>query len=288
VVEALIMRKQRAKTKAKPVTAPKFVVKAALTPDPELLAENEAIAINQENWAGQAHKLVEADWTTPNGHPRCILCGQEGRGGGMCSPITKSDGNTDAGLLDGGSTPLHTATPSFRQRHGVHPYEALLHPPEGVEPGEIIKALIAEAMKKRAVNASIVEEVTRATEKLERREAGSDWLSDYGEVGDQAELERQRRTTTAPAVDAVAAPVVKAVAQAFTEQTAQLVEKLKALTKLVASPKFKAAIRRRMLEVAKHAEAVETLKAVNKDRTVRGLRPFPVDLDIVRDWIPKD
>src|SRR3990167_6578297 len=34
--------------------------------------------------AQQPHEFQAAEWTHPNGHPRCVVCGCEERTGGMC------------------------------------------------------------------------------------------------------------------------------------------------------------------------------------------------------------
>lgn len=51
--------------------------------------ETEKIRQNREN-AKYPHKFNPAKWTHPNGHPRCLTCGQEQRESEVCSkPITK-------------------------------------------------------------------------------------------------------------------------------------------------------------------------------------------------------
>lgn len=48
--------------------------------------ESEHIRENKKTpEAQQPHKFKGAVWTHPNGHPRCLLCGDEQREGGMCS-----------------------------------------------------------------------------------------------------------------------------------------------------------------------------------------------------------
>lgn len=50
--------------------------------------ETAQIKINQTRPEAQApHKFKPAQWTHPNGHPRCIICGDEERTGGMCEGI---------------------------------------------------------------------------------------------------------------------------------------------------------------------------------------------------------
>jgi len=69
--------------------------------NPEADAETEKIKLNKvksENM--QRHKFKPAKWTHPNGHPRCILCGQEERIGGYCDARTEEKAlNTDSSLI---------------------------------------------------------------------------------------------------------------------------------------------------------------------------------------------
>jgi hypothetical protein len=280
----LIMRRRHKRVAHRVAPAPRPVLKKATpvlkakAPDPGLLAENEAIAINREHWAGRSHKFIEAEWTAPNGHPRCVLCGQEERIDGMCSPVTKADGNTDAGNLDSPAAPIQ-GTASFRQRHGVHPYEALLHPPEGVSMSEIVKALIVAGLEKRAVTADVEAELAKALERKARRESGADWLSDYGHQGDQAE-EARRRTTPAPSVYSSDPedPVSK--------RGGEFVEFIKSAPGYdELEQRMQQQLAAALLDVARFAEATETLKAINADRQERGLRPF--DTDVIKHWRPR-
>lgn len=39
--------------------------------------------------ASVRHKFKPAKWTHPNGHPRCLICGDEERVGGFCEPLMK-------------------------------------------------------------------------------------------------------------------------------------------------------------------------------------------------------
>jgi hypothetical protein len=41
------------------------------------LRETETIKENKKTHAGTVHKFTPAKWTHPNGHPRCLLCGDE-------------------------------------------------------------------------------------------------------------------------------------------------------------------------------------------------------------------
>ena len=55
------------------------------------LAESEAIASNKakDSGARRRHKFVHAKWTHPNGHPRCLRCGNEEEIGGYCHGTAK-------------------------------------------------------------------------------------------------------------------------------------------------------------------------------------------------------
>lgn len=54
--------------------------------------ETEKIKQNKEKpEAKRKHKFKAAKWTHPNGHPRCIICGDEERVGGFCMPMEKSE-----------------------------------------------------------------------------------------------------------------------------------------------------------------------------------------------------
>jgi 8-oxo-dGTP pyrophosphatase MutT (NUDIX family) len=57
-------------------------------------SESERIRENKKKPENmRPHKFVAAEWTHPNGHPRCIKCGDEERTGGMCEPqLSKAQG----------------------------------------------------------------------------------------------------------------------------------------------------------------------------------------------------
>jgi hypothetical protein len=49
--------------------------------------ETEKINVNKKKPENmKRHEFKAAEWTHPNGHPRCIRCGQEERTGGYCDP----------------------------------------------------------------------------------------------------------------------------------------------------------------------------------------------------------
>jgi hypothetical protein len=62
--------------------------------------ETELIRHNaQEPEARAPHRFKAAQWTHPNGHPRCKVCGNEERAGGMCRPdLEKSEFQTKADM----------------------------------------------------------------------------------------------------------------------------------------------------------------------------------------------
>lgn len=54
--------------------------------------ESEKIKENKKSPEAQkAHKFKPAEWTHPNGHPRCLICGDEERTGGSCDGITNEE-----------------------------------------------------------------------------------------------------------------------------------------------------------------------------------------------------
>lgn len=59
---------------------------AGRKPNPAAEAETERIKENQKKPENQRpHRFRPAEWTHPNGHPRCLRCGDEERVGGMCA-----------------------------------------------------------------------------------------------------------------------------------------------------------------------------------------------------------
>jgi hypothetical protein len=51
----------------------------------EFDAESEKIKENSKKPAAKRrHKFKPAEWTHPNGHPRCLTCGDEEPEGGYC------------------------------------------------------------------------------------------------------------------------------------------------------------------------------------------------------------
>ena len=64
----------------------------ALSPSDRTAYDKETAAIHtsaKTPEAQQPHKFQAAEWTHPNGHPRCVVCGQEERTGGICEGILK-------------------------------------------------------------------------------------------------------------------------------------------------------------------------------------------------------
>ena len=56
----------------------------AQKPNPEADAETERIRERSKTPEAQKpHKFQPAKWTHPNGHPRCLICGDEETEGGM-------------------------------------------------------------------------------------------------------------------------------------------------------------------------------------------------------------
>jgi hypothetical protein len=56
--------------------------------------ETAKINVSKKSAKAQArHKFKPAKWTHPNGHPRCLICGDEESIGGFCDPVKKSEPN---------------------------------------------------------------------------------------------------------------------------------------------------------------------------------------------------
>lgn len=49
------------------------------------IRETEKIRENKKRYGGTVHKFTAAKWTHPNGHPRCLLCGDEENISGECN-----------------------------------------------------------------------------------------------------------------------------------------------------------------------------------------------------------
>jgi len=48
--------------------------------------ESQKIAENKKEWENITHRFKAAKWTSPNGHPRCVRCGDEEPEDGLCMP----------------------------------------------------------------------------------------------------------------------------------------------------------------------------------------------------------
>ncbi len=80
--------------------------------------ESENIKENKERPENQKpHKFEAAEWTHPNGHPRCIRCGDEESIGGMCDPETHN--KEDAPITT--NTP-GVFSPRYRRRKELEMY----------------------------------------------------------------------------------------------------------------------------------------------------------------------
>jgi len=65
----------------------RFIEKLATKKNPAADKETEQINKNKEKPENKKrHKFQAAEWTHPNGHPRCKRCGDEERVGGICKP----------------------------------------------------------------------------------------------------------------------------------------------------------------------------------------------------------
>lgn len=56
----------------------------ASSKDDKYEAESEKIRENSKGPGSKPHKFKPAKWTSKNGHPRCILCGDEEAIDGQC------------------------------------------------------------------------------------------------------------------------------------------------------------------------------------------------------------
>lgn len=54
-------------------------------PNPAADKETEKINENKKEWENKPHDFKAAEWTHPNGHPRCVKCGREEYIGGKCA-----------------------------------------------------------------------------------------------------------------------------------------------------------------------------------------------------------
>jgi len=86
--------------------------------NPEADAETEKIKLNKvkpENMA--RHKFKPAKWTHPNGHPRCLLCGNEERIGGYCDARTeKKAQTTDSPTVLGSNEEMSTSEKKLKKQ----------------------------------------------------------------------------------------------------------------------------------------------------------------------------
>lgn len=67
-----------------PAPRPSLAKSVAADKETALIAENK-----KKPEAQKPHKFKAAKWTHPNGHPRCIICGDEERTGGVCEGLGK-------------------------------------------------------------------------------------------------------------------------------------------------------------------------------------------------------
>jgi hypothetical protein len=74
------------KAKADSAAAAKPPVQKALS---GYEAESEKIKNNKKVWGEKTHRFLAADWAHPNGHPRCVRCGDEEPEDGLCMPGLK-------------------------------------------------------------------------------------------------------------------------------------------------------------------------------------------------------
>lgn len=75
-----------------------FEIGKALTPAEKASFEAESAVIRESAKSAKSkgvHKFEPAKWTHPNGHPRCIICGDEEPVGGICNKPNSPGGGPD-------------------------------------------------------------------------------------------------------------------------------------------------------------------------------------------------
>lgn len=107
--------------------------------NPEADKETELIRENKKKPENQVrHKFKPAEWTHPNGHPRCIRCGEEQSTDGYCNPQVNKDDSPVTTDTPGTYNPSYGA--SDRRRH-LHEYmKSILEDVTKEEEGLINKA----------------------------------------------------------------------------------------------------------------------------------------------------
>jgi hypothetical protein len=116
------------------------------------------------------------------------------------------------------------------------------------------------------------------------------WLSDYDAEGrTESEDARKKRSTAPPAGSPSIDELFAKTAAKTAEAIAKIAEANTKISEQLRDPQFVAGFRslmhKRLLTVAKRAEAVATLKSVNKGRQEAGLDPF--DFDVIAHWNPR-
>jgi hypothetical protein len=91
----LVLRARPESSREQVIEPQRMEKKMSMRDKAEYNAESETIRENQKSSAAQrAHKFKAAKWTFPNGHPRCLLCGDEQRTGNICTGYDPETGHS--------------------------------------------------------------------------------------------------------------------------------------------------------------------------------------------------
>lgn len=140
-----LARWEALRAKAHALTAdPAATVDLALSPADKASVDRETARIRlRAAKATFPHKFAAANWTHPNGHPRCKNCGQEEPVGGMCTkPSEKPTAGPATSIsmtaASAATIDLAASHPGQRFRHGWIPVM-----PTGEARKRLTKALVA-------------------------------------------------------------------------------------------------------------------------------------------------
>jgi hypothetical protein len=91
----LVLRARPESSREQMIEPKRLEKKMSMRDKAEYNIESETIRENQKSSAAQrAHKFKAAKWTFSNGHPRCLLCGDEQRTGNICQGFDPETGHS--------------------------------------------------------------------------------------------------------------------------------------------------------------------------------------------------
>lgn len=94
----LVLRPKDSTVKVTPKVEKVVEKKLSNAEQAEYDAESERIRESQKTGRAKSrHKFQAAQWTFPNGHPRCKICGNEERDGGICLGYVAKIGTSESG-----------------------------------------------------------------------------------------------------------------------------------------------------------------------------------------------